>query len=118
MKLEEAIDLETKAFQRRIEIRRKKCHDYAKEEDILSNFKEMAHLAKILRIDITTPHGVAMWHLVHKMVRVCNLWSQNKEPENESLEDTHDDLANYNDLAKECYMDYQRSKNGPREAEQ
>jgi len=114
MKIEEAIKLEEEAHERRMKIRQKKAHDYAKEDaDCLSNFKVMADIEDALRkhgysIPIDKPHGVAAWHLLHKFIRLLNLWNDSKSPENESLEDTHDDLGNYNDLAKECFIDYKR----------
>ncbi len=112
MNIKKAIELEEKAHKRRIEIRTRKSHDYAKEDaDCLANFKVMADVAQVLenrgyKIDITTPHGVAAWHMLHKFIRVLNLWNDRKEPQNESIVDTHDDMANYNNLALECYMDY------------
>jgi len=116
MKIDEAVKLEEEAHQRRMEIRKKKAHDYAKEEgDCLSNFKVIADIAAALKkhgygIPIGKPHGAAMWHLLHKLVRILNLWNEEAAPQNESLEDTHDDLSNYNDLANECYIDYKRGK--------
>lgn len=111
MKIESAIKLEKKDFKKRMEIRWKKGHDYAKEEgDILSNFKVMADLEKILekhgyRIPIEKSYGVAMWHLFHKLVRLLNFFNENISPENESLKDTFLDANNYLDLSKECYID-------------
>lgn len=116
MKIEDAIALEEDAHKRRMAIRSRKAHDYAKDDaDCLSNFKVMADVEAALakhgyRVPTEKSYGVAMWHLLHKMVRILNLWNDEKTPENESLVDTHDDLANYNDLAKECYMDFMEGK--------
>jgi len=113
MRIEKAVALEEAAHKRRMEIRQRKAHDYAKEDaDCLSNFKVMADVEKALgkhgyRIPIDKSYGVAFWHMLHKMIRILNLWNERADPQNESLEDTHDDLSNYNDLAKECYMDDQ-----------
>lgn len=116
MKIEDAIKMETEAHERRMKIRSKKAHDYAKkDEDALANFKVMADLADALAkhgyaVDITKPQGVAMWHEFHKLVRILNLWNEDIEPENESLEDNFDDASNYLDLAKECYVDYKKKE--------
>ena len=116
MKIKEAIKMEEDSHKRRMGIRKKKAHDYAKEDaDCLSNFKVMADIEAALekhgyRIPIDTPHGTAFWHMLHKFVRLLNLWNEGNAPENESLTDTHDDLSNYNDLAKECYEDYVKEK--------
>jgi len=118
MKVEDAIRLEEEAFKRRMEIRRLKAHDYAKEEtDCLSNFKVMAAVLRILKeygyeVDVTTPHGVADFLHLHKFIRRQNLLNQGVEPENEYLEDTYDDEANYLDLGKECYIDEKRGEGG------
>lgn len=116
MRIEDAIKMEEEAHKRRMKIRAKKAHDYAKEgADCLSNFKVMADIEVALKkhgysVPIDTEHGVAMWHAFHKMVRLLNLWNDKKEPENESLEDTYDDLANYIDLMKECFIDYKKKE--------
>ena len=122
MKLTEAIKMKKAAHDRRRGIRLRKAHDYAKRDaDCLSNFKVMADIEAALKkhgysVPIEKPHGVAFWHALHKMVRILNLWSEGIEPENESLRDTHDDLANYNDLAYECFLDYRDSS--PKEVNQ
>jgi len=116
MNIKTAIELEEEAHKRRMEIRTRKAHDYAKDDaDCLSNFKVMADVELALekhgyRIPIEKPHGVAAWHLLHKFIRILNLWNDEKSPKNESITDTHDDLANYNDLSKECYIDYTIAK--------
>lgn len=115
MKLADAIEMEKAAHARRMGIRLRKAHDYAKRDaDCLSNFKVMADIEVALRkhgysIPIDKPHGTAAWHLLHKFVRILNLWNEGVEPQNESLRDTHDDLANYNDLAYENFIDYRNS---------
>jgi len=114
MQIEEALKMEEKAYKRRMAVRKCKCHDYAKEgADCLSNFKVMADLQFVLLehgygVPLDKSFGVAVWHLLHKLVRLLNLWNEGVVPENESLVDTHDDLSNYNDLAKECYIDEMR----------
>ena len=117
MKVKDALELQEEAHKRKMTLRQRKGQDYAKpESDTLLNFKLMASLAKVLEkygtpIDITKPHGVAAWHLLHKFVRLLNLWSEDKSPQNEGMIDTHDDLENYSELAKECYIDYMEALN-------
>lgn len=113
MKLKEAIKKQKEKAQRKLEIRKKKGRDYA-QEDILSNFKVMAAMECVMRsygygIPIHTPQGVAMWHLLHKLVRILNLWNKEIEPVNESLDDSHMDLENYSELGDECYIDYMKN---------
>lgn len=114
MKLEEAIELERKDFERRLAVRLTKGHDYAKDFDCLTNFKVMAELAAVLKkygyeVDVTKSHGVALWHLLHKIIRLLNLWNKDVEPKNESLDDTLAiDMPNYVDLMKECYYDFKK----------
>jgi len=105
MRLKDAVDLQKQAFKRRIELRLKKGHDYASKADCLDNFKRMAEIAKILRIDVTTGYGVALWHLLHKLVRLQNLIALKIGPENESIIDTIDDALNYLDLMRENLID-------------
>jgi len=116
MKLDEAIARQEAKDKRRLEIRKAKGHDYAAEADCLTNFKCIAEIADILekynmRIPIEKPHGVAAWHMLHKYIRLLNLWNKDTPPKNEGLGDTHVDLENYSELAEECYEDYQRERN-------
>jgi len=111
VKLEKALKLQEEAHKRKMKIRGKKGHDYAHpDEDCLANFKVMADIAFVCKdrgyeIDITKAWGVAMWHLLHKIVRLLKLYNSGVEPQNESTVDTHDDLENYSELMKECYID-------------
>lgn len=109
MKQSEGIKTQNEAHERKMKIRTAKAHDYA-NADCLANFKVMADLARALetrgyKIDITRPWGVAMWHLLHKVVRLLQLYNSNVQPENESAIDSHDDLEEYSELCKECYID-------------
>ena len=116
MRINEALELERRDFEKRMQLRQKKAHDYATDYDVLSNFKLMANLIKTLNLDMTKPHGVAMFFVLHKIARITNLWNKGVKPENESLIDSFLDLSNYVDLAKECYIDYMRKENGVCEA--
>ena len=78
-----------------VELLKKKGDDYSTTEDFLSNFKKSSELCSILRIDSNTPEGAAAFFIVHKLLRLCNLLSKKKTPENESVEDTINDLIGY-----------------------
>jgi len=105
MKLKDVVKLQKQAFKRRIELRFKKGHDYASEADCLDNFKKMARLCKILQLDVSKPYAVALFFVVHKLLRLQNLVQNNKTPENESVLDTIDDALNYLDLTRENLID-------------
>jgi len=110
MNINDAIDLLITVSERKVELRRDKAHDYAQNQDCLSNFKVMADVASALekrgyKIDITKAWGVAMWHLMHKVIRLLNLYNSNAKPANESTAETHMDLEMYSQLAMECYSD-------------
>lgn len=110
MKIDEGLKKMKERYQQKVKIRKSKAHDYAKDADCLNNFKVMASIAKVLKnhgmsIPIDRPEGVAFWHLLHKYVRVLNLWTNNELPENESLLDSHIDLQIYDELALECEED-------------
>lgn len=101
MRLEEALEIEKRGFEKRNKIRKSKAKDYA-TDDVLSNFKRVSQLIGILGVDASTPHGIAMVYALLKIDRLCNLvFRKVSKPENESLEDTINDLKNYIDLLHE-----------------
>jgi len=115
LKLEDALEIEIADHLRKMEIRQKKGSDYA-NDDCLANFKATAEVMLALKrngmeIDLTTPHGVAIFHQILKMLRRLNLYQKKTAPENESLDDTFLDASNYLDLEKECYIDYMEEAN-------
>ena len=82
----------------------KKNKDYAHIDDVYSNFREVAELCKILRVDVTTPEGCIMYHIVQKTHRLFKLKRTGVKPENEGLQDNAVDknvytvlLAGYDD---------------------
>lgn len=82
-----------------------KGHDYA-TEDILSNFKRMGELCNLLGIDTSKGSwDCAMFLVLLKLDRWCNLRRKEDSPQNESIEDTVKDLHNYTDLAYGCQKD-------------
>lgn len=68
-----------------------KGNDYASNTDVLSNFKLTASALK------TTSHKIILTEIVKKAIRLGNLID--KDPENESVQDSLKDLMNY------CFLD-------------
>lgn len=66
-----------------------KAHDYASDDDVLSNFKEVAEAVGIL------PSQVVRVFIHTKATRLKNLLGSGKKPMNESIADTLMDLCNY-----------------------
>lgn len=97
MNAEQFETLITEAFNRRLELTRRKSHDYA-GVDVLSNFKRVAKVCRVWRVDVTRPSGCAEFLAVLKLDHYFNLKRQGKTPRNESLQDTFDDLQKYVDL--------------------
>ena len=81
-----------------------KGHDYAKEMDTIINFKKQAQINTALELD-ESPKCDALRLVVIKLIRLANLWTNNKEPNNESILDTIMDGMNYLQLAYMCYLD-------------
>lgn len=82
-----------------------KGHDYA-DEDALSNFKRMTSICWLLGIrPEKSAADCAKFLMMLKIDRWCNLARQGKDPANEGIRDTIEDLHNYIDLAYACEMD-------------
>lgn len=110
MKEEEYLAIIKTSQGRRLRIHHMKTKDYA-TEDVLSNFKRVSLMIKILGIDTTLPHGMACVYILLKMDRFCNLvFRKNQEPKNEAVEDTIDDWKNYLDLLEGNYIEYKREQ--------
>ena len=84
--------------------------DYASDKDVLGNFKRLSSVVKTLGIDIKTPTGYALFMTLLKIDRINNLISENKDPKNESVEDSFLDGINYMKLAWMCYEDEHKGK--------
>jgi len=97
--------IENESLARRLALSRKKGADYA-TEDILSNFRRMARSAHDLRIDqiLHKDYGIALFYALLKIDRFVNLALSGKEPSNEALLDTWDDLKNYIDFAEITWL--------------
>lgn len=62
-----------------------KNKDYSHSVDVHSNFKTMAQLCTLFKIDVRTPEGCIQYELVKKMHRMLKLINEGAEPEHESL---------------------------------
>ena len=105
MKLKDALKHQRKSFELRMAIRHKKALDYSSEDECLGNFKRVAELCKIFRVDPTKSYGIAFIYRLLKMDREANLIFGDKEPQNESILDSILDDKNYIDLFEECLID-------------
>lgn len=81
----------------------KKAHDYAKESDTLSNFKEQAKMLSSVFGREFRASDTAMHMMIVKLIRLANL--RDKSPQNESVQDTVRDLINYAGLYYACRLD-------------
>jgi hypothetical protein len=70
----------------------KKRNDYAGDSNVFDNFEETAR-----QLNITVDQVFLFWITI-KRQRLSNLLVNCREPKNESVEDTLEDLANYVDL--------------------
>lgn len=104
MNIDEAITLQEKLFKQRMEIRRKKGHDYANLENVHLNFDTLSQICKLLNVDVTTPFGCAIYNKILKLQRETNLLFSGKTASNEAILDTLLDLSNYNDLELEILV--------------
>lgn len=84
-----------------------KAHDYAREDDTLSNFKIQASM-RAARGGEHRASDVAFDFVLTKMARLGNL--RNKEPQNESVLDTIRDAINYLGLYYACRVEETRSE--------
>lgn len=90
----------------RIALSERKSADYAVPYDALDNFWRMSAICDTLNINPRrSGWDCAMFLLLLKVDRWCNLHSQDKEPDNESIRDTILDAHNYIDLAYACELD-------------
>jgi len=85
-------------------ILKSKGSDYA-DADVLSNFKIVSEIVKLAKINAELPEGYAMLMVILKIVRIWNLKTSGKTPENESLLDSYKDLINYCKLSYLCEIE-------------
>lgn len=90
--------------EQRNKLMRSKRHDYAGEIDVLSNFKRIPELLRMLGIEPErSAFDYAMFMVVMKVDRMMNLTNKGESPQAESIIDTVCDAHNYLALAYGCY---------------
>lgn len=87
MNLKERKELAKVFFNDCLEILDKKGKDYSHDGDASSNFKKIGHM-----LDLPT-EKIFSFFMACKIARIVELFD--KEPENESVEDSLKDLVNY-----------------------
>lgn len=86
-----------------VEIHSSKNHDYAGQEEPLSNFKIVYELTK----DIPdSPFKVALTRLIEKILRICNIASIGNAVSDETINDTLLDSAVYSLLSRILIEEY------------
>ena len=105
MTRQEYNDLISDLYTTSMALSEKKSKDYA-TEDVLSNFKNVAKLCEILKIDCKTSWGYAMLMAVMKIARISNL--TNKQAQCESIEDSIQDCINYLFLMYACMKEREK----------
>lgn len=102
MDFETADKLHQDMLSRERGIRAGKAHDYSGKSDVLSNFKQIASILRILQINVWTPWGAALMLVILKITRLANLLRRGKSAVNESVDDTFLDARLYLELVREC----------------
>lgn len=99
MQLDKFLETVEVRHQSRINLYKKKSHDYA-TEDVLSGFKRAGLVIDTLRIkELPGPLCYSFTLIILKLDRWINLLLTGNKPENESIDDTVTDCHNYLDLA-------------------
>ena len=97
----ELIERMNKTHDDRMKLMGGKSDDYASQEDTLSNFKRMFVLCETLGVNPgRSPFDCAIFLLLLKIDRLCNLRRKGAKPKNESVKDTILDAHNYLDLSE------------------
>jgi len=104
MNSKDFMDLVHGSFKDRVKLCERKSHDYA-TDDCLSNFTRLAKICDQLRINVGKPYGTALFLIVLKIDRLCNLLWSGATPTNESLADTLNDMQNYIDLLRAILLE-------------
>ena len=72
----------------------RKGADYGDEQNYIQNFMQVAKLKTILGFP-ETPYSVWLTHVLTKLQRLSNLIKKARDPRNETLADSADDLIGY-----------------------
>lgn len=95
MNRDRQIDLLERWFREELEISGSKGHDYA-GDDILQNFRRMKAACTLYDINPSLrTEDVFLFYILIKLDRLVNLLHNNKEPQNESVQDTLKDWTMY-----------------------
>lgn len=86
------------------EVHLKKNEDYSTESNPFSNFDESEHFLKLFP---KPRDGAFAWPIGTKLARLSTLLNKEGIPNNESIEDTFIDLANYLLLWRADYINRQ-----------
>ena len=92
-----ADELRTKWEAIRVELTARKAHDYADDTDVLSDFKKLSAACVILGINLSTPEGVSLFYMLHKLARLANLVDRQDTPACETMGETVIDEQVYAD---------------------
>ena len=114
----DAVREHQEADARRLEVRTRKARDYSRvdvpegDQDVLSNFKLRAALWRAIEEHTglqlgRTAESVALFDVLLKFSRICNLLALDQEAMNEPLIDSYLDMTMYVELARECHLDYE-----------
>ena len=93
------------SYAKRSDILKSKNKDYAVSTDVLKNFKGQAKIHEVLKVPMNEAWGVALAFALLKIDSLCNLKTNHKTANNESIQDTVDDLKNYIELMDACMKD-------------
>ena len=92
MNLEQQEEILDNFYAKRMEVMHAKSLDYASDKDVLDNFKNVASIVGV------APAQQCLSLIAVKVARIGNILSSGKTPNNEALEDSVLDMANYTDL--------------------
>lgn len=97
-----------KAFEenskKRLSILESKGEDYASKTGVTENFYRVSKVAKLLNINVGDPAQYALFMCIMKLDRISNLLNNMSKINNESIEDSLDDLQNYVFLSRAIYL--------------
>jgi len=88
------------SFQERIKIMFERNEEYAKEEDALINFKRIAAICKIWKVDVSKPEDCSFFFRISKIDRERNLRLLGKDFKDKRFRDVFIDDQNYLDLMR------------------
>lgn len=90
---------------KRLSILESKGEDYASKVGMTNNFNRVSKIAKELNIDVRDPVQYALFMCIMKLDRISNLLNSTSKVNNESIEDSLDDLQNYVFLSRVIYLE-------------